>query len=163
MAGAVQRAMVEAQAREALGQNSTCPQCQSRLRGNGTHRIHYRIPFGRLELDSPPVYRCRCQTGGRVSFSPLALWLGTHTSPELQYLEAQFAALLPYGVCARLLGTVLPLERATRSPHGSGMVQASVSTWIARLTSASRPLRHSMNSGYPSAIRFKRWALTAGT
>jgi hypothetical protein len=45
--------------------------------------------------------------------SPLALWLGKHTSPELQYLEAQFAALLPYGVSARMLGTVLPLERAT--------------------------------------------------
>jgi hypothetical protein len=113
MAGSVQRAMVEAQAREALDQNSTCPQCQSRLRRNGKHRIHYRIPFGRLELDSPRFYRCRCQTSGRVSFSPLALWLGTHSSPELQYLEAQFAALLPYGVSAHMLGTVLPLERAT--------------------------------------------------
>jgi hypothetical protein len=118
MAGAVQREMVEAQAREVLSQNSTCPLCQSRLRGNGRHRIHYRTPFGRLELDSPRFYRCRCQTSGRVSFSPLALWLGTHTSPELQYLEAQFAALLPYGASAHMLGTVLPLERAT-----------SITTW----------------------------------
>jgi hypothetical protein len=118
MAGAVQRGMIEAQAREALGQNWTCPQCQSRLRRNGTHRIHYRTPFGRLELDSPRFYRCRCQTSTRVRFSPLALWLGTHTSPGLQYLEAQFAALLPYGVSARMLGTVLPLERAT-----------SITTW----------------------------------
>ena len=118
MAGAVQREMVEAQVREALGQNSTCPQCQSRLRRNGTHRIHYRTAFGRLELDSPRFYRCRCQTSRRVSFSPLALWLGTHTSPELQYLEAHFAALLPYGVSARMLGTVLPLERST-----------SITTW----------------------------------
>jgi hypothetical protein len=39
-------------------------------------------------------------------------------SPELQYLEAQFAALLPYGVSARMLSTVLPLERAT-----------SITTW----------------------------------
>jgi hypothetical protein len=118
MTGAVQRAMVEAQAREALGQNSTCAQCQSRLRRNGTHRIHYRTPFGRLELDSLRFYRCRCQTSGRVTFSPLALWLGTHSSPELQYLEAQFAALLPYGVSARMLGTVLPLEHVT-----------SITTW----------------------------------
>jgi hypothetical protein len=48
----------------------------------------------------------------------LAIWLGGHISPELQYLEAQFAALLPYGVSARMLGTVLPLERAT-----------SITTW----------------------------------
>jgi uncharacterized protein involved in tolerance to divalent cations len=46
------------------------------------------------------------------------VWLGTHTSPELQYLEAQFAALLSYGVSARMLGTVLPVERAT-----------SITTW----------------------------------
>ena len=55
---------------------------------------------------------------GRRSFSPLALWLGGHTSPELQYLEAQFAALLSYGVSARILGSVLPLQRAT-----------SITTW----------------------------------
>jgi hypothetical protein len=55
---------------------------------------------------------------GRRSFSPLALWLGCHTSPELQYLEAQFAALLSYGASARILGTVLPLKHAT-----------SITTW----------------------------------
>jgi hypothetical protein len=38
--------------------------------------------------------------------------------PELQHLEAQFAALLPYGVSAHMLSTVLPLERAT-----------SITTW----------------------------------
>src|ERR1017187_2339523 len=106
MTGTVQRFMVEAQAREAIVQNSTCPECQSRLCRNGTHRIHYRTPFGRLDLDSPRFYRCRCQTSRTGSISPLTLWLGAHTSPELQYLEAQ-------GVSARILATVLPLERAT--------------------------------------------------
>jgi hypothetical protein len=118
MTGAIQRTMVETQAREFVVQRSTCSQCQSRLRRNGTHRIHYRTAFGRLELDSPRFYRCRCQTPSRTSFSPLAAWLTDHTSPELQYLEAQFAALLPYGVCARMLGAVLPLEHAT-----------SITTW----------------------------------
>ena len=113
MTGTVQRFMAEAQAREAIVQNSTCPECPSRLCRNGTHRIHYRTPFGRLDLDSPRFYRCRCQTSRRGSSGPLALWLGAHTGPELQYLEAQFAALLSYGVSARILATVLPLERAT--------------------------------------------------
>lgn len=36
--------------------------------------------------------------------------------PELEYLEAQFAALLPYGVSARILKAVLPLEKATDAP-----------------------------------------------
>jgi len=113
MTGAVQRKMVEVQAREAIERDSICPACQQRLRRNGKHRVGYRTPFGRLDLDSPRFYRCRCQAHTRQSISPLAIWLGGHISPELQYLEAQFAALLPYGVSAHMLGTVLPLERAT--------------------------------------------------
>src|ERR1035438_7034128 len=74
MTGAIQRKMVEAQAREFVVQSSTCSQCQSRLRRNGTHRIHYRTAFGRLELDSPRFYRCRCQTPSRIRLSPLAAW-----------------------------------------------------------------------------------------
>ena len=49
MAGAVQRGMVEAQAREALGQNSTCPQCQSRLRRN--------VQNGTVLADCKPRHR----------------------------------------------------------------------------------------------------------
>jgi len=118
MTGAVQQRFVEAQARETIERGSTCPACQARLRRNGSHSVHYRTPFGRLILHSPRLYRCRCQAVGRQSISPLAIWLGDHTSPELRYLEAQFAALLSYGVSARLLGSVLPLESVT-----------SVTTW----------------------------------
>jgi hypothetical protein len=55
----VQRVMVEAQARAAMDRGSTCPECQAHLRRNGSHRVRYRTPFGRLDLDSPRVYRCR--------------------------------------------------------------------------------------------------------
>jgi len=72
MTGSVQRAMVESQAGEAIERGSQCPHCQVRLRRNGSHRISYRTPFGRLELDSPRFYRCRCEMNGRLSFSPLA-------------------------------------------------------------------------------------------
>src|SRR5258708_17166794 len=118
MTRGVQRAMVEAQARAAMDRGSTCPECQAYLRRNGSHRVRYRTPFGRLDLDSPRFYRCRCQVNGTRSFSPVALWLGDHTSPQLQYLHAQFAALLSYGASARILRSVLPLEQAT-----------SITTW----------------------------------
>jgi hypothetical protein len=118
MTGSVQRALVESQAREAINRASKCPECQVQLRRNGSHRMSYRTPFGRLDLGSPRFYRCRSQTNTRQSFSPLAEWLGDHTSPEWQYLEAQFAALLSYGVSARILGSVLPLQHAT-----------SITTW----------------------------------
>jgi hypothetical protein len=84
MTGAIQRATVEAQAREVIDRGSTCRACQQRLRRNGEHRVGYRTPFGRLDFDSPRFYRCRCQTHTRQSVSPLAIWLGGHVSPELQ-------------------------------------------------------------------------------
>jgi hypothetical protein len=129
MTGGVQRAMVEAQARAAIDRGSICPECQAKLRRNGSHRVCFRTPFGRLDLDSPRFYRCHCRENGRQSFSPLALWLGGHTSPELQYLEAQFAALLSYGASARVLSSVLPLEQAT-----------SITTWKRHVARVGRLL-----------------------
>jgi hypothetical protein len=67
MTGSVQRVMVETQAREAIDRGSRCPECQLRLRRNGLHRIRYRTPFGRLDLDSPRFYRCLCGSSGRQS------------------------------------------------------------------------------------------------
>lgn len=52
MTGGVQRAMVEAQVRAAINRGSTCPKCQSKLRRNGSHRVRYRTPFGRLDLSN---------------------------------------------------------------------------------------------------------------
>jgi hypothetical protein len=146
MTGGVQRAMIEVQARKAIDRGSTCPACQQRLRRNGAHRIRYRTPFGRLDLDSPRFYRCRCQTRGRQSISPLATWLRGHTSPELQYLEAQFAALLSYGVSARILGSVLPPERAM-----------SITTWkrhVARIGGRLDHEAHGRLSSRPALNEF---------
>jgi hypothetical protein len=114
MNGNVQRALIEAQAREAIARGAVCSECKEGLRRNGTHKtLYYRTAFGRIELISPRFYTCRCGGTQRSSRSPLSAWLGSHISPELEYLEGQFAALLPYGVSARILNTVLPLEKAT--------------------------------------------------
>jgi hypothetical protein len=110
MTGALQRKMVEAQARELVVHSSTCSQCQSRLRRNGTHRICYRTPFGRLDLDSPRFYRCRCQNAQSHQLqSARDLALHAHQSRA----SVSRSSLLSYDVSARMLGTVLPLERAT--------------------------------------------------
>src|ERR1700688_4725732 len=60
MTGAVQRKMVEVQARETIDRGSICPACQQRLRRNGKHRVGYRKVFRPAALDSPRLYRCRC-------------------------------------------------------------------------------------------------------
>jgi len=146
MTGGVQRALVESQAREAIDRASKCPECHMQLRRNGSHRMSYRTPFGRLVLASPRFYRCRCQTNARESFSPLGNWLGDHTSPDLQYLEARFAALLSYGVSARILGWVLPLQDAT-----------SITTWkrqVARVGARLDEEAHHRHSIQPALNEF---------
>jgi hypothetical protein len=77
---------------------------------------------------------------GRLSFSPLALWLGSHTSPELEYLESQFAALLSYGVSVRILSSVLPLEQAT-----------SITTWKRHVARVGGRLDEETRPGTPDS------------
>ncbi len=138
MTGAAQRAMVQAQAREAIAAGSVCANCRRPLRKNGVHRIQYRTVFGRLDLESPRFYRCRCLSTGRLSSSPLAIWLGDHVSQELRYLEAQFAALLPYGASVGMLRAVLPLENAT-----------SITTWKRHVISVGERLDLDAHRRFP--------------
>src|ERR1022692_1410707 len=144
--GSVQRTLLEAQAREAIDRGSTCTQCKARLRGNGAHRVIYRTAFGRLTLASPRFYLCRCQMRGRQSVSPLAIWFHGHMSPELQYLEAQFAAQLSYGMSARILGSGLPLQQAT-----------SITTWkrhVARVGGRLDEEAHQRPASHPVLNEF---------
>ena len=70
--GRLQRSMIEAQAAEAIARMSVCPECNSRLTVKGHHRLVYRSVFGRLSIDSPRLYQCRCSGSGRRSVAPLA-------------------------------------------------------------------------------------------
>jgi hypothetical protein len=86
----------------------------------GQHQIVVRSLFGTLRLDSPRFRRCACQPADRPgSRSPLAECLPERTTPERRYLEAKWAALLPFGVTVDVLEEVLPLQanRATVYRH----------------------------------------------
>src|SRR5919199_581616 len=63
-----------------------------------------------LDLASPRLRRCPCQHRGPVSSSPLVELLPEHTAPELWYLESKWASLVSYGLTARVLADVLPVD-----------------------------------------------------
>jgi hypothetical protein len=65
--------------------------------------------IGKLTLSSPRWYVCKCQTTERRSSSPLADLLPERTAPELLYLEAQFAALMSYGVTLAVPADIVPI------------------------------------------------------
>src|SRR5471032_300149 len=108
--GRVQRLVIDAPAGEGNARGRGWSQGGSPPTGKGHHRLVYRSVFGRLSIDSPRLYQCRCSGSERRSVSPLASCLRERTSPELQYLQAKFAALMSYGLTVRVLGEVLPLE-----------------------------------------------------
>jgi hypothetical protein len=99
----VQQAMVEQQSAEYLEQQASCSHCGSQRLHKGTHQIVYRTLFGKLQLKSPRLHHCSCQTHATQTFSPLAELLKERTAPELLYVESKFAALMSYGLAADVL------------------------------------------------------------
>jgi hypothetical protein len=87
-----------------------CPDCGAPRPIRGHHQVNLRTAFGNCTVDSPRLGHCPCRSHGTKTFSPLAELLPDHTSPELLFLEAKWASLLPYGVTADLLKDVLPVD-----------------------------------------------------
>jgi hypothetical protein len=108
----LEQTMAQQQVAEFAAQACRCPQCGRERACKGHHPIVFRTPFGKLKLDSPRLYPCRCESDGGRSFSPLAELLPERTSPELVYLETKFAALVSYGLTVKLLEEVLPIDQA---------------------------------------------------
>jgi hypothetical protein len=111
---ASQEAMVGAQVEGYLARQASCPHCGRAHRLKGRHAIVVRSLFGTLRLSSPRFRHCSCQEPSSLSsgksFSPLAAALPDRTLPERLFLESKWASLISYGVTARLLEDVLPLE-----------------------------------------------------
>jgi len=108
----IQETVVHHQVDDFLKEQRSCPACGQHRRQKGKHTLVYRTLFGSFHLPSPRFYRCRCQSHGPRSFSPLAQLLVERTAPELLYLETKWAALIPYRATSELLADVLPLDHA---------------------------------------------------
>ncbi len=108
---ALQEVLVGAQISQALAQRRCCAHCGRAYRHKDTKKITLRTLFGTLDIDSPRWLRCPCHSAETASFSPLATTLAQHTTPELVYLQARFAAVMSYAQAGALLGEVLPLGR----------------------------------------------------
>jgi hypothetical protein len=107
----LQEKLVTEQVAAAVVQHQTCPYCGATRTCKGQHQIVVRSLFGKLTLASPRLYTCACQVDEtRRSSSPLAGLLPERTTPELRYLQAKWAALLPYGVTVDVLEELLPLQ-----------------------------------------------------
>jgi hypothetical protein len=104
----LQQHVLERQAETFVEAKRHCPECGRRLRLKGCHTITFRTLFGDVALDSPRLRRC--SRGEPATFSPLTELLTKHTSPELMYLQTKWSSLISYGMTAKMLKDVLPID-----------------------------------------------------
>lgn len=111
----LQQQMVQQQAQQYVSQQRACPECGRKRGHKGKHQLVWRSLFGKLRLESPRFYYCRCESQKRRSFSPLAQLLPERSAPELLYLESKWASLVSYGLTTDLLEDVLPMKTSSQS------------------------------------------------
>jgi hypothetical protein len=107
---ALQAVVVEQQMTAYLETQRPCADCGSHRRSKGYHPMQVRTVFGTISVQSPRLHQCACQPHPTKTFSPLAALLPEHVTPELLFLETKWAALVSYGVTAKLLHDVLPID-----------------------------------------------------
>ena len=111
----LQDRLVRQQLAEHLERHRACPSCHRTRSIKGYHPLRFRSAFGDPRLRSPRWMRCSCEDPAiPASYSALNDLLTTHTAPELEFLEAKWAAHLSFAAVADLLHDVLPVDAGLR-------------------------------------------------
>ena len=111
----VQSILVSQQTAGWMASQVACCRCGSVLAHKDSRSIVMRTVFGKVEVPSPRLWACSCagkQGEPRRSVSPLCKAVRQRVTPELEYLQAKWAAHLPYRQATELLREVLPLDKA---------------------------------------------------
>ncbi len=106
----MQQITIEHQVGAYLDQQRSCPHCGKRHQLKQSETAPFRTLFGLVAVPNPRWHRCDCRAHTENTFRPLRALLHERTSPELLYLETKWASLVPYGVTAKLLHEVLPVD-----------------------------------------------------
>ncbi|MEO9149234.1 MAG: hypothetical protein ABI212_07635 [Burkholderiaceae bacterium] len=97
-----------------MSQRTHCHRCGTALCHKDSRSVVLRTVFGKVKIASLRLWSCRCAAkpgAPRRSTSPLCRALPLRVTPELQYLQAKWAAYLPYRQVTDLLKEVLPLDK----------------------------------------------------
>jgi hypothetical protein len=106
----LQEQLIRQQADEYVTCRRVCPRC---YRMQPVKDYKYRpvdTLFGTVRVRSPRWLLCGCHRLGQVPFSPLNEIIPRRCTPELEYLLARFASLMPYRQVVRLLQEFFPLS-----------------------------------------------------
>src|SRR4051812_5151105 len=109
LTAALQAQIVPAQVTTIGERRRWCVACGQRLANKGHYRATFRSLFGDVPVQVRRLLVCPCHGPGEPK-SFAALDLGKDAvAPELAYVTARYAALLPFGKVAALLSELLPV------------------------------------------------------
>ena len=113
--GSLQSQIVTEQIQRHAASFKACPECGQAFRTKGYYRSTLRSVYGKVDMRIRRLRSCPCSGSYADSFSTLFTNKSPIT-PELRYLTAKMAALLPFRKVADFLDELLPLSaRATAS------------------------------------------------
>ena len=93
----VQNRTVSAQADDWSRRHRCCEACGARRHSKGSYPVTFMTLYGDVQLSSPRLNRCPCQTAdGPATVSPLRDLLPDHVAPERLYLAARWSSLVVY-------------------------------------------------------------------
>ena len=111
LTAALQAEMVSAQLAIVGEQRGGCTTCGRPLASKGHYRATFRSLFGDVPVRVRRLLFCPCHGPGEPK-SFAAVDLGAGPAPELAYVTAKFAAVVPFGKVAALLSELLPISGA---------------------------------------------------
>ena len=74
----IQKKMIDCQVKDYVSRHRFCSCCGSILSIKGSNSLIYRTLFGKIDLKSPRLFTCKCQSQVQSSFSPLSPVLKDH-------------------------------------------------------------------------------------
>jgi hypothetical protein len=111
----LQSQIVTEQIQRYVASFKACPECGKAFRTKGYYRSTLRSVYGKVGMRIRRLRKCPCSGSDAASFSTLFTNKNPVT-PELRYLTAKMAALLPFRKVTDFLGELLPLSaQATAS------------------------------------------------
>ena len=110
----VQAELISKQVEGWLPSQTHCLRCGAALSHKDNRSTVLRTVYGKVTVKSPRLWSCACQRTSRAPrhvVHPLSKALANRVTPELEYLQAEWAAHLPYRQATAMLKKVLPLDK----------------------------------------------------
>jgi len=154
---AIQAEIVPVQVTVAGEHRRACVACEGELASKGHYTAAFRSLFGDVPIRVRRLLTCPCQgTGEAKSFAVFNLEAAT-VAPELAYVTARYAALVPFGKVADLLSELLPISGAQNAgtvrnrtmQAGEAVVQPhAAKTAEAATAQPAKPVVIGLDGGY---------------